>query len=139
MKQLAFKLTSEDWKSETFEKLEEQVMAVDFDMSIENDGIGPYDCGGRYGYDYGHDYAVVEGWTPLKFTVEGGESTEARMDYANAIVDELSSRTVVTKGKSYKVDDGVEYGDGPKVDVSPYIYTTSEADGVLTVGIGWRH
>lgn len=64
----------------TFYEIEEG-LEVEFsgDITIENDGIGPYEFWGQKCYDAGHDYPVIENitWDKGKYTQEQNDTIDA--------------------------------------------------------------
>jgi len=56
---LKFDLTKTDI-DEVEDKISDRMIDTEIDVTIDNDGIGPYECHGYCGVDKGTDYAYIE-------------------------------------------------------------------------------
>lgn len=78
----------------------EHEVEVEFSVSIENDGIGPYEYWGSKEYDYGTDYAVLDEIYECKLTRSGRVE---RKEDAPECADEVLKRVDRETGKEYYV------------------------------------
>lgn len=77
------------------QKVEDAIDDMNFTLTVDNDGIGPYEFWGHCGFDHGNTYLILEDVEPVEIEIEKG--IVAPHSAIQELLDNLCTTNTLTK------------------------------------------